>query len=263
MIVKKAFLVLTLASISTIAIAQDTTRNRPSDRQQKIDAMAKQEEEGILSYRRQNIFGLQLRTNGYGFYYEHGRSRSPRSTNLFLFEFTEIKHPKEEKQSSGDGFLSSSYVYGKVNNFYQAKLGFGQQYIFGQKGNKNGIAVMGIYQGGLSLGLLRPYYLMLINGTSERDIKYESADSTDFLTASVIGGSSGIRKGWDELTVNPGAFIKTSLRFDFGRFNESVKAIEIGMSLEAFSKEVFQLAHNEKKQLFFQGHVALLFGRRK
>jgi hypothetical protein len=263
MIVKKAILFLAIAFSTSFVMAQDTTNNRPSEKQQKINAMAKQEEEGILSYRRQNTFGLQLRTNGYGFYYEHGRSRTPRSTNLYLLEFTEIKHPKEEKESSGDGFLSSSFVYGKVNNFYQTRLGFGQQYIFGQKGNKNGVAVMGVYQGGLTLGLLRPYYLVVIDGNKEREVKYNSPDSTLFLTGATIAGAAGLGKGWNELEINPGAFVKTSLRFDFGRFNESVKAIEIGMSLEAYSKEVHQLAYIEKKRLFFQGHVALLFGRRK
>lgn len=262
MTVKKPFLLLACALSSLFSFAQDTTRNEPSEKKQRINAQAKQEEEGILTYRRQNIFAFQLRTNGYGMYFEHGRSKSPRLTNLYLVELSETKHPKEEKEPSGDGFLSSTFVYGKANNFYQAKLGFGQQYILGQKGNKNGIAVMAVYQGGLSLGLLRPYYVLGVVGNKEKDIKYESADSIDFLTGQILG-ASGLSKGWDELEVNPGAFVKTSLRFDFGRFNETVKAVEIGMSLEAYSKEILQLARVEKKRLFFQGHVAILFGRRK
>jgi hypothetical protein len=258
---KPLFLLALLTTVSSL-LAQDTTRNATSEKKQKINAQAKQEEEGILTYRRQNIFGLQLRTNGYGVYFEHGRSKSPRLTNLYLVEITESKHRKEEKEPVGDGFLSTSFVYGKVNNFYQAKLGFGQQYIFGQKGNKNGVAVMGVYQGGLSIGFLRPYYVVGFVNNKEKDIKYESADSIAFLTGEILG-ASGLAKGWNELEVNPGAFVKTSLRFDFGRFNETVKAVEIGVSLEYYSKEILQVARTEKKNLFFQGHVALLFGRRK
>jgi hypothetical protein len=264
MTVKKALVLILLASSTLVSVAQDSTRNKPNEKQQKISALAKQEEEGILTYKRQNIFGIQLRTNGYGVYFEHGRSRSPRLTNLYLLELTEIKHPKEEKEPSGDGFLSGSFIYGKINNFYQAKLGFGQQYIFGQKGNKNGVAVMAAYQGGVSVGMLKPYYVSVVDGTGERDVKYESADSINyFLAGSKILGASGIGKGWDELKINPGVFVKTSLRFDFGRFNETVKAIELGLSLEGYSKEVAQLARVEKKRLFMQGHVAILFGRRK
>ena len=272
--VKKIF-TLFFFLLPIFLFAQDSTeiksrrQDRKSEKRERISAMIKQEEEGILVYHKQNAFGLQPRTDGYGIFYEIGRMKTPRFTNLYLIEFTEIKHPKEERTQS-DGFFNNSYIYGKVNNFYQLKLGFGQQYILGQKGNKNGIAVMGIYQGGLSMGLLRPYYINITEpGVGQRDIKYQSADSTLFL-GSAVNGSSGLGKGWDELSLKPGAFVKTSLRFDFGRYNEMVQAVQIGISLEAFSDKIEIMAPNignkpgpEAKQLFFQGHIAFLFGRRK
>src|SRR5687768_9157338 len=142
----KKLLALSLIILPSLLFAQDSTntrssrQDRKSEKRDRISAMIKQEEEGILVYHKQNVFGLQLRTDGYGLFYELGRMKSPRFTNLYLIEFTEIKHPKEERTQS-DGFFNNSYIYGKINNFYQLKLGFGQQYIFGQKGNKNGIAV--------------------------------------------------------------------------------------------------------------------------
>ena len=42
---------------------------------QRINAIIKQEEEGNLSFRKQSVFGLQLRTNGYGAFYELGKRR--------------------------------------------------------------------------------------------------------------------------------------------------------------------------------------------
>jgi hypothetical protein len=42
-----------------------------------------------------------------------------------------------------------------------------------------------------------------------------------------------------------------------------VQAIEIGMSVDAYSKKVQQMLYNKEKQLFFQGHIAFVFGRRK
>jgi hypothetical protein len=232
--------------------------------------MVKQEEEGVLAYSKQSAFGLQLRSNGYGAFYELGRTRSPRFTNLYLLEINEIKHPKEFKEQT-NGVFGNSYIYGKINNFYPVKLGFGQQYILGQKGNKNGIAVMAIYQGGLSLGLLRPYYLIINANNQERDAKYESADSTFFLDPSAIMGNSGLGKGWNEIKVKPGAFVKGAMRFDFGRFNEMVQAIEVGLSVEGYSSKIEIMAPRTKESnpgvkgqnLFFQGHIAFLFGRRK
>jgi hypothetical protein len=78
-----------------------------------------------------------------------------------------------------------------------------------------------------------------------------------------IFGGGGIGKGWNKLKVKPGGFVKAALRFDFGRYNESIQALEIGMSLEAYSQKIELMAFNEPKQLFFQGHIAFVFGNRK
>ena len=251
------------------SFAQDTTSNqnvktdKRTEKRQRISSIVKQEEEGVLSYTKQSAFGIQMRTNGYGFFYELGRRRSERFTNSYILEITEIKERKEDKMG-GDNFFANSYVFGKINNFYQAKLGFGQQYILGQKGNKNGVAVTANLQGGLSLGLLKPYYVDAMDqGGQTRQIKYDSKDSTLFLDRGVIAGGSGFTVGWNELSIKPGAYAKAALRFDFGRYNESVQALEIGLSIDAYSAKIPLLVYNDPKQLFFQGHIAFVFGRRK
>ena len=175
--------------------------------------------------------GFWINTNGYGAFYELGRMKTNRKTNIYRIDITEIKHQKEDKvQNAANGFIffGNPYIYGKVNNFYQVTLGFGQQHILGQKGNKNGVAVSAIYNGGLAIGLLRPYYLEVQDPlTSEvKIIKYSSADSALFLGPTIVGGG-GLGKGWGEMKMKPGAFVKTALRFDYGRFNEVVSGIEV------------------------------------
>ncbi|RYF82957.1 MAG: hypothetical protein EON98_10800 [Chitinophagaceae bacterium] len=238
---------------------KNSSQSKKREEQRRRKTMASQQEEGVLVFEKHTAGGVQLRTNGYGAFLELGRSRSPRFTNLYSLEITEIKHPKEEK-ATGDGFFSNSFVYGKINNFYQAKLGFGQQYVFGQKGNKNGIAVLGIAQGGFSAGLLKPYYVKIRDGS---DIKYDSKDSLLFMDPSAIIGGTGFAKGWSELKFSPGVYLKTALRFDFGRYNESINALEIGVSFDYYFSKVPQMVYNEPKQLFIQGHVAYVFGKRK
>ncbi|WP_460567616.1 hypothetical protein [Flaviaesturariibacter terrae] len=257
-------LCLTLLAVNGFAQKQQR-KDKRTEKSKKIDAMIKQEEEGVLVYRKQSAFGLQLRSNGYGLFFELGRRKTPRWTNVYAAELTEIKHPKEEKGSNNTGAFNSSYIYGKINNFYQFKLGFGREYILGQKGNKNGVAVIAFGQGGLSLGLLRPYYIDIQEGAEKRSIKYESADSLKFLgfTSSPILGSSGIGKGWNEMQVRPGAYIKMGLRFDFNRYNERMQAVQIGFSLEGYGQGIEQLVYNDPKKLFFQLHLAYVFGGRK
>jgi hypothetical protein len=94
-------------------------------------------------------------------------------------------------------------------------------------------------------------------------VKYESADSTLFLSPGAIAGGSGFTVGWGEAKIKPGVYAKTSLRFDFGRFNETVQALEIGMSIDYYTAKIPMLVYNDPKQVFFQGHIAFVFGRRK
>lgn len=236
---------------------------RRAEKRDRISAMVKQEEEGVLAYYKQSALGIGLRTNGYVVFYELGRMKTPRFANLYSIEFSEIKHAKEEKFQNTESFFGNSFVYGKLASFYQLKLGFGQQYILGQKGNKNGVAVLGIYGAGLSAGLQKPYYLQVEDaGGASSDIKYKD-DSTLFLSERSIIGSSGFSKGLSEISVNPGAYAKAALRFDFGRFNESIQAIEIGLSADFFSKKIQLMALNDATQFFLQGHIAFIFGRRR
>ena len=266
---KKISLLLCFVFAAGVLFAQegvskkDKKQTKKEEKRKRINAIIKQEEEGVLAYNKQTAFGLELRTNGYALFAELGRMKSPRFTNLYSLEFSEIFHPKEDKVPSTDqNYFGGSFKYGKINNFYQAKLGIGQQYVFGQKGNKNGIAVLGIYQGGLSIGLLKPYYLDVDVNGSTRSIKYSGADTSAFLSDRILG-SSGPGKGWSEVKIRPGAFAKLALRFDFDSYNDSIKALEIGLSVDAYSQKIEEMAFAKPKQIFFQGHIGFVFGSRK
>jgi len=271
--VKKIILFIFVLGAGISVFGQDSTEARPvrkttnrqdrkAEKRQRIDAIAKQEEEGNLSYHKQSVFGIEIRTTGYGIFYEYGKRKTVRSGNIYALELTEVKHRKEEKLG-GDQFFSNSFVYGKQNNFYQAKLGFGRQYILGQKGNKNGVAITINAVGGLDLGLLKPYYLDVKDPVhGDRSIKYED-DPALFMSTGNIYGSSGFTKGWNEVKIKPGAFLRGALRFDFGRYNESVQAMEIGISTEAFAEKIPILVNVDHQQFFTQIHIAFEFGGRK
>ncbi len=244
---------------------KNKSESRREERKKKINDLIRQDEEGLLVYSKQSIFGIQLRSNGYGFFIEKGKMKSQRNSSVYSFEFNEIKHPKEDKLPNGTGGFTfgNPYVYGKINNFYNAQFGFGRQRILGQKGNKNGVAVSVVYKGGLTLGLLRPYYIEVQdNNGQSKSIKYTPQDSVLFLTGYIIGGG-GLGKGWSEMQFKPGVFARSALRFDFGRFNEVVSGIEIGLSGEFYSSKIPIMLFQEKKQFFYQGHIAVMFGHRK
>jgi hypothetical protein len=266
--VKKLSLIAVVLSLAITSSAQDSTsaamtrKEKKEARRQKVADLIRQAEEGVLIYSKQSIFGFKLRTNGYGFFYELGKMKSNRKTNIYRIDFAETKNHKEEKLL-GTSFFGNSFIFGKINYFYPVTLGFGQQYILGQKGNKNGVAVSAVYNGGISLGLLRPYYINANDSTGQnRTIKYTPEDSEIFL-GPTITGAAGFGKGWDEIKVKPGVFAKGAMRFDYGRFNESVSALEIGVSVEYYFSKIPIMLFQKDKNLFLQAYVAILFGRRK
>jgi hypothetical protein len=272
MTVKHFNLCLLFLFSSVVVFGQGRDKKEKSARDEKKDArrekvaeLMRQAEEGVLIYSKHNIFGIQLRTTGIGAFYELGKMKTNTTTNLYRIDISEIKHPKEDKSNNftTGGFLGNSYIYGKVNNFYQVALSFGQQRIIGQKGNKNGVAVSWVYNGGLIAGLLKPYYIEVRDPVDgNKLIKYTPKDSALFLSNNIIG-AGGIGKGWKEVKVKPGVFARTALRFDYGRFNEMVSGLEVGLSAEFYASKIPIMALQKDRQLFIQAHVAILFGRRK
>ena len=267
---KKLFIIAFLVSLGSSLLAQDNPEKqnkkeaRKLQKQKKVNDLVRQDEEGVLVYSKQSIFGFQLRTNGYGLFYEKGKMKSQRNTMIYGIELNEIKHSKEDKLPNGTGGFSfgNPYVYGKINNFYSLQPGFGSQRILGQKGNKNGVAVSVVYKGGLSIGLLRPYYIEVEENGGSKTIKYSPETDSLFKFGFILGGG-GLGKGWGEMKLKPGVFAKTGLRFDFGRFNEVVSAIEVGISAEFYSAKIPIMLYQKEKQFFYQGHIAVMFGHRK
>lgn len=264
---KKLLFILTALSLSFGVVAQNkenSRKNKKDEKRKRIDALIKQEEEGVIAYKKQTTYGVKLNTDGYGFFFELGRAKSIKKSMLYQIEIGERKHPKEEKRSS-IATLAAPYIYGKLNFFYPVKLGVQQQLLLGNKSNKNGVSVTGNLGGGLSLGLLRPYQVQVDKNGQRTYVKYNSPDSALFINAYQDQTTAGpnIGTGWKYLSVTPGLYVKPSVRFDYGRLNELVSALEVGVTAEFYSKKIPQMLYVKEKQFFFSAYVALLFGKRK
>ncbi len=261
---KKLFLVL-LATFALSAVwaqtEQSAKKTRREARTERINAMAKLEEEGVIGYKKHTVFGGKLSSDGYGGFIEIGKAMSVRKALLFQLDISERKHIKEEKEQV---YLNTSpLIYGKINFFYPVKLGVQYQYLLGNKGNRNGVSVTANVGGGLSLGLLRPYMIDVDKQGERTFVKYESADSTYFLDRSTHIAGPGFGKGWGSMKFTPGLYVKPAVRFDYGKYNEMVSAIEVGLTAEYFTKNIPQMIYIEQKKMFFSAYVAVLFGRRK
>ena len=242
---------------------------KKQEKKDKINQLIKQEEEGALIYQKQHAYGFNFHTDGWSFFYEKGKYKTITKTGLWWVSFGERKHPKEERiptvSSSGGLLIVSSYTYGKVNNFYSLNVGIGEQRLIGGKGNKNGVAVSLIYGGAFAAGLLRPYYIEVLNPStgSREQIRYTTTNKSLFLDPTGIIGKGGITKGWNEVNFVPGFQAKTALRFDYGRYNELLSAIEVGLHASYYTKPMPMLLDVPEKKFFFNAYVSLCFGKRK
>jgi len=264
---RKIIFLIFIISASIGALAQQSKKQRQQEKRAHRDNLIKEEEEGVIAYKKSFAFGAKLISDGYGIFFELGRASSVKRSILYQLEFSERKNVKEDKQSDPNS-NSIPFIYAKENFFYPVKLGVQQQLLLGNKSNKNGISITGNYGGGISLGLLRPYYVQVdkANTGGYVFVKYNSPDSAIFLDrdpfSRIVGGPT-IGKGWSELTVTPGLYGKASIRFDYGSYNEIVSAIEVGITGEFYSKKIPILVRIPQRQFFFGGYVAILFGKRK
>lgn len=262
---KQIIILLFLSAFSIAGIAQgnqpSAKEKRKEEKRARINEQIRAEEEGVIAYKKHFAFGFKLTSDGYGISFEKGYSKSIRRATLFQLEITERKHPKEEKQNNPN-VPTSPLIYGKVNYFYPVKLGAQYQYLFANKGNKNGVSITANIGGGLSLGFLRPYEVEVDKNGERTFIRFQSEDSLLFKSGPYYGGP-GLGRGWSNMKVTPGLYLKPAVRFDYGRFNDLLTAIEVGVTAEYYTKSIPQMFDVEEKKFFFSAYIAMMFGRRK
>ena len=226
--------------------------------------------------------GARLTTDGWSAFVDLGKVKSDDSRNsdrlynirLIQIELSEHKHVKEIKTTNE--YLRTanekpkSFIYGKLNNFYSLKGGYGYRRMIAGKPDPGTVSIHWVYLGGLTVGFEKPYYVDAyvpqdnFGGTRVREsIRYTDDTKGDFLTQQYIIGSSGWTKGFDNLKIIPGLHGKTGLHFDFTSKKNRVLAIETGVSAELYTRRIELLANQKASPLLLNGYVSLQFGKRK
>lgn len=222
--------------------------------------------------------GLRLNTNGWGIFLNKGYVKSEEKFSdlfydirLFQVEFSEIKHTKEIKRTNTNllGTIDAAprpFIFGKVNNFYTLKLGYGFRKMIAGKPETGNISVHWLYMGGISLGLLKPYYIDYADVTSgyvEKSIRYTDSTKKQFVSQPNIIGSSGLSTGLSELSFVPGIHLKTGAHFDFALEKKKKLALETGFEFQYYSKAIELMAFQDAQSAFISFYASIEFGRRK
>ena len=231
-------------------------------------------------YNREFTVDLKLHTNGFAFGVNIARLKTYYLTNYLNFEFGELKHPKQFRQSFdfspiNTGRVARAFVFGKQNNFFLLKGGYGQKRYLSEKAKRKGVAIGLSYSVGPTLGLLKPYYLELkyFNEPNSDNIvvrseKFSEDNADAFLDITRIVGASAFSRGLGELSVTPGGHAKFAVHFDWGAFDEFVKALEAGVMVDFFFQKVpimvesERVENTENQPIFFNLYLSLQLGKR-
>lgn len=224
--------------------------------------------------------GVRLNTDGWSIFADKGFVKSEETrfrdmfynTQVFQLEFSEKKHPKETRttaisdpNSSGN---SRSFIYGKINNFYNLKLGYGMRRMIAGKPEQGTVSIHWVYVGGVSVGLEKPYYLDAYvpqdnNGALVlKTIKYTDSTKGPFLDDDYIVGAAGVTKGLNEIKIVPGIHLKTGLHFDFAPRRTTKLAIEVGVSGELYTRKIQIMANQDAVPYFGNIYASFQFGKR-
>jgi hypothetical protein len=231
-----------------------------------------------LVYDKELSFDLRLHTNGWAIATNIGRIKSYYKTKYYHIEIGELKHPKEHRHSFDypnqfSNRTSKSFVFGKENNLYAIRAGVGIKRYYSEKAKRKGVAVGISYEGGPTLGLLKPYYLDFWR-TEDGDPtniylvseKYDGTNANTFLDNNSIYGASGFTKGFSEIRPIPGLHGKISVHFDWGAFDQYVKAFEAGIMVDVFLKKtpimVSEVEFAENRPYFINLYLTLQLGKR-
>lgn len=223
-------------------------------------------EERIV-YNHQNTFYAILHSQGFGAGFKIGKIKSIHTTTQWEFNATSLHSLKELKIISGYNPAGGRpFVYGKLNSVYVARFGYGQEKRIYGKPYWGGVEVRWIYEGGVSLALLKPYYYYVItykpsgNGTyveTLEELRFD--DQSQWMD---IYGKAGFLTGINETTLSPGIHVKGGISFDFGSSRARVQAVNIGAMAECFPMGVSIMDSQRNRPFFLTFFLSYNWGSR-
>lgn len=229
-----------------------------------------------LVYKEEFSFDLRVMTHGGSIGYTVGELQTYYKTNYYQFELGYLKDSRERKQNMNTTFRtegsSESFVYGKQNSLFVLRGGKGFKKYLSEKAIRRGIAVGYSFEGGVSLGVLKPTYLKLKYATEEnpsgeiRSERYSEEIRDKYLDFNSIFGGSSFWEGFFESTIAVGLHGKASGHFALGAFEEYVRSSELGISFDLFPKKMPIFVETEalkNRRLFLNLFVSFHIGKRK
>lgn len=215
-----------------------------------------------IFYRNEKSIGVLLNSNGYGISGRYAKRINARKKTIYELDIIGVKHPKEVKITNYYP-SNKSYVFGKLNSFFDIRAGYGRQKEMFRKVDRGGISIRRYYSFGPSLGILKPvYYEVIETNTIDPNNNYLKQEKFDpSIHQGYIWGKASFFKGIDEISLVPGAYGRFGFSFEYSRHDITLHALETGVALDIFPKNIPIMATEKNNFIFFSLFVSYRFGK--
>lgn len=214
---------------------------------------------------------FRLRSDGWQFGGEYSKYKNYSRSTIYQFDLGVYKHPKQVRQNKDPyaGWFNSNgikpFIYGKQNTLAAIHIAMGQRYLLAEKARRNGVMINYYYAGGVSLGLLKPYYLRVCGDdlcSYYEVVTYDPAINNRFTSYDYIIGGAGLGVGW-KMKFRPGLHLKSGFQFDWSSQDNMIKAVDVGMSIDGYFSKVPMMVTEKNKFLFVSAYVGISLGKKK
>lgn len=201
-----------------------------------------------LLYRNEISWSLGIQSNGIGAGFRYGTHQDRLHRKIYDFQILTIHHPKEIKISSSTGRM----VYGKLNNAYAITGSLGKQIEKYSKLDKGSVSISYVYDGGFALGIEKPIYYYV--DYPDKVERFNTSNHTKY-------GKAPFVFGLDEMQVIPGVFAKSCVQFEFSRYDREIRAIEVGVAIQAYIRKIEIMYIDDNAWLFPSFYIHYRMGK--
>jgi len=214
------------------------------------------DDEQKMTFKNESACLAKITTTGWSIGYSYGKRLDGYRNRLYTIEFAELYHQKEQQEWNSD--RTSRYVYGKENAFFALRAGIGKQKEWFSKFDKGGIAIRSFYNIGGTLGIMKPIYYDIAerSGNSYHPEKFISSYTRDQIL-----GKSSIFLGLDEIMLSPGGFFDFGFSFENSKKDETVRALEVGCTIDAYARPIQIMSGLQKNNFFISLYIGYRFGK--
>jgi hypothetical protein len=218
-------------------------------------------EQPRIFYRNEESIGVLLNSNGIGLSGRYAIRINARKKHIIDVDFVGIKHSKEYKYSNPYN-SNRTFVFGKLNSFFNLRAGYGRQKEIYRKVDKGGISIRRYFSFGPTLGILKPIYYEILEPTSD-PYQYNliTEKFVTHLNQQYIYGKASFFKGIDEISVVPGGYGKLGISFEYSKSDITLHALETGLVIDVFPKKIPIMDTEQNDFLFLSLFISYRFGR--